>query len=407
MIARAVLAFLATAALGAAQGLTERAAIDEALAAHPQLAVLAQRLDAADGQIKQSGLRPNPLFVYQSEDFRTWQSPGHRFWQDSDHFFYLQQTFQTASKRARQIDVAAQNKRRAEIERDLARLQIATRVRAAYWDAASAERVRNLYGEILENFRQITSYHDARVREGVMAEADLIRIQLEQEKLEIAANTASLDAQRTWIRLLREMGRLDFSGPPKLDPPWETAIIPGREPTLDDALARRPELQLARQILKLNDAQTSYQMAMARPNVDGVFGYKRSKNFDTVMWGVQVPLPVFNRNQGNIESAVAERRAGEAALRSTESLIRAEHQAAVLELDIRRRQLREAVGPLRDRARRTAQIADAAYRLGGADLLRLLDAQRQRIDAELLYIQTLQGYLQSVTSIDAAAGIIP
>jgi outer membrane protein TolC len=179
------------------------------------------------------------------------------------------------------------------------------------------------------------------------------------------------------------------------------------EPTLEQALEGRPELRLARQILRLNDAQTAYQVALARPNIDGVAGYKRSKNFDTVMWGVQMPLPVFNRNQGNIESAVAERRAGEAAVRSTESLVRAEHQAAVLELDIRRRQLREAVGPLRDRARRTAQIADSAYRLGGADLLRLLDAQRQRIDAELLYIQTLQGYLQAKTALDAAAGVIP
>lgn len=407
MIARAVVLALVTAAAGQAQGLTERAAIDEALAAHPQLAVLAQRLEAAEGQIKQAGFRPNPLFVYQSEDFRTWQSPGHRFWQDADHFFYLQQTFQTASKRARGVDVAAQNKRRAEIERELARLQIATRVRSAYWDAASAERVRNLYGEILENFRQITAYHEARVREGVMAEADLIRIQLEQEKLEIAANTASLEAQRSWIRLLREMGRFDYSGAPKLDPPWELAVMTSAEPTLEQALEGRPELRLARQILRLNDAQTAYQVALARPNIDGVAGYKRSKNFDTVMWGVQVPLPVFNRNQGNIESAVAERRAGEAAVRSTESLVRAEHQAAVLELDIRRRQLREAVGPLRDRARRTAQIADSAYRLGGADLLRLLDAQRQRIDAELLYIQTLQGYLQAKTSLDAAAGVIP
>lgn len=407
MVARAVVAFLMLASGAAAQGLTLRSALDEALAAHPQLAVMGARLDVADGQIRQAGFRPNPLLVYQSEDFRAWQSPGHRYWQDADHFFYLQQTFQTASKRLKATEVASESKRRAEIERELARWQIATRVRGAYWDAAAAYRIHGLYGEILENFRQIRAYHAARVNEGVMAEADLIRVQLEEEKISIAENTALLEAQRNWIRLLREMGRVQFEPAPQLDPSWETAIVAGQEPTLAEALDRRPELRLARQIIRLSESQASYQMALARPNVDGVFGYKRSQSNDTVMWGVQVPLPVFNRNQGNIESAVAERRVAEAALRSTESLVRAEHQAAALELDIRRRQLREAVGPLRERARRTAQIADAAYRLGGADLLRLLDAQRQRIDAEVLYVQTLQGYLQAVAALDAAAGVIP
>lgn len=389
----------------AAQTLSLRAAIDEALAQHPSLAVSSARIDSAAGQITQAGLKPNPLFVYQTEDFRTWERPGHRFWQDADHFFYLQQTFLTASKRARSIDVATQNKRRSEIERELLKLQVATRVRSAYWDAAAAERVRLVYSEILENYKQITSYHEARVREGAMAEADLIRIQLEEQKLAIAATGAQLDAQKNQVRLLREMGRIDFASV-SVDANMD-ASVPIKMPLLEEALQQRPERQLAEQIRHLSDAQIRYQTALATPNVDGVFGYKRSKNFDTVIWGFQVPLPVNNRNQGAIESSVADRRAAEAAIKSTEAIIRAEYQAGTTELAIRQRQLREAVGPLRDRARQSAQIAEAAYRLGGTDLLHLLDAQRQRIDAELLYIQTLASYLQSIAALDAAAGVIP
>lgn len=389
----------------AAQTLSLRAAIDEALAQHPSLAVSSARIDSASGQITQAGLKPNPLFVYQTEDFRTWERPGHRFWQDADHFFYLQQTFLTASKRARSIDVATQTKRRVEIERDLLKLQVATRVRSAYWDAAAAERIRLVYAEILENYQQIATYHEARVREGAMAEADLIRIQLEQQKLAIAATGAQLEAQKNLFRLLREMGRIEFAAV-ALETSLDSSPNP-KLPALEEALLQRPERQLAEQILHLSNSQIRYQSALATPNVDGVFGYKRSKNFDTVIWGFQVPLPINNRNQGQIESAVADRRAAEAAIKSTEAIIRAEYQAGTAELQIRQRQLREAIGPLRDRARQSAQIADAAYRLGGTDLLRLLDAQRQLIDAELLYIQTLAGYLQSIAALDAAAGVIP
>ena len=56
-------------------------ALREALDSHPSLEIAGARVAVAEGQVRQSGVRPNPLFIYQSEDFRAWQSPAHRFWQ--------------------------------------------------------------------------------------------------------------------------------------------------------------------------------------------------------------------------------------------------------------------------------------------------------------------------------------
>jgi hypothetical protein len=81
------------------------------------LRVQANRIESSLGKVQQAGLRPNPLFVYQTEDFRTWQSPGHRFWQDADHFFYLQQTFETAAKRAAKIAQEAAQRSQEEARR--------------------------------------------------------------------------------------------------------------------------------------------------------------------------------------------------------------------------------------------------------------------------------------------------
>lgn len=114
------------------QGITLEQALQEATSRHPLLSVSQSRIESTTGKLHQAGLRPNPLFVYQTEDFRTWQSPGHRFWQDADHFFYLQQTFETASKRTRRVDVATANQRRAEIELKMQKQMIAAKVRAAF-----------------------------------------------------------------------------------------------------------------------------------------------------------------------------------------------------------------------------------------------------------------------------------
>ena len=64
-------------------------------------------------------------------------------------------------------------------------------------------------------------------------------------------------------------------------------------------------------------------------------------------------------------------------------------EAARSEFDIRRRQLTEAMQPLCDRANESARIANAAYREAGADLLRLLDAERVRIESQMLLYRTL------------------
>ena len=388
-----------------AESLTLSAALREALASHPKLEISSARIDSAEGQLRQSAVRPNPLFVYQSENLRAWQSPAYRYWQDSDHFFYLQQTLETASKRARRQDVARMVKDRTELEREMTAWQIAAQVRVAYWEAAATARIVKLYRQVGENYRETVAYHETRFREGAIAEGDLIRVQLEASRLALAANSAVLDAEQARIRLQREMGRrafteLEFSD--ALEGPL--TVEPHR---VEDAFRQRPEMKLALKIGELAGVQTRLAQSLATPNVEGIFGYKRVSGFDTLLVGVQVPLPVFNRNLGNIESSLAEQRAATSAIRSTEALIAAEYEAVRRELTLRESQLGQAVTPLVERARENARVAGAAYRLGGTDILRLLDAERQQLDAERLVIDAWAGFRQARAHLDTILGVMP
>ena len=388
-----------------AESLTLSAALREALASHPRLEISSAKIDSAEGLLRQSATRPNPVFVYQSENLRAWQSPAYRYWQDSDHFFYLQQALETASKRARRQDVARLVRDRAALEREMTAWQIAAQVRTAYWDAAATARVAKLYRQVGENYRETVAYHETRFREGAIAEGDLIRVQLEASRLALAANTALLDAEQARIRLQREMGRrvfteLEFSD--VLEGPLTAELH-----RVEDAFRQRPEMKLALKIGELTGVQTRLQQALATPNVEGIFGYKRVSGFDTLLVGVQVPLPVFNRNLGNIESSVAEQRAATSAIRSTEALIAAEYEAVRRELTLRESQLGQSVTPLVERARENARVAQAAYRLGGTDILRLLDAERQQLDAERFLIDAWAGFRQARANLDTVLGVMP
>ncbi|NDJ13304.1 MAG: hypothetical protein EBY17_19260, partial [Acidobacteriia bacterium] len=67
----------------------------------------------------------------------------------------------------------------------------------------------------------------------------------------------------------------------------------------------------------------------------------------------------------------------------------------------------EMLPPLRAQAAETSRIAQAVYREGASDLLRLLDAERVRIQTETLYIRSLIEYRQAAVGLQVALGIIP
>ena len=381
-------------------------AVGKALSSHPLLSAESERIAAAQGLERQAGLRPNPRLTLQSENLRAHGTPGFNYGSDADTFAYLTQSIRTAGKRGRHVELAGANLRRAQLDRDMLARQIAHRVQVQYWNAAAAQQIRDLLRENSQTFQQIVEYHRIRVREGAMAEADLLRVQVESERLEIAANSAALDAERARIQLLREMGQIEF---PQVELTGKLEDPPVAPPVADvaRALEQRIEIQLARQTIEQARANQRLQQSLSHSDVDVSLGYKRTAGFNTILGGVQWSLPLSDRNQGNIASASAEVRFAQTALAATEAIVRAEVDAGRVEFEIRRKQVSESLRPLVERATESARIAMAAYREGGSDLLRLLDAERLRIDAQLLYYRTLAEYRQSIVALDTAMGVAP
>jgi len=402
-----LLAALAMACCAAAQEpLTLEAAVERALASHPLLAEGRERVESARGQLRQAPLTFNPKLILQAENYRNWGSRPIPTSRETDDFAYLQQTFETAGKRGKRAELASRGLRAAELELAVLRRRVARDVSLAYWAALGAQKMQELLLESVRNFEKIVEYHEIRVREGAMAENDLLRVKLELGRIQLAANNAGLDAAKARIELFRAMGQTVF---PEVRFA-EALQLDEDRPLLtdeDEALRRRPEMLLAQARLEQARGNLVLQRANASPNVDALFGYKRSMGEHTLIAGLQWDLPVLNRNQGNIQSAAADIKAAEANLAATEAIIRAEVKAAAAEYQARRQQLKELVGRLRSQADETARIAQSAYRLGGADLLRLLDAERLRIEIELVHYRAWMEYRQSMEVLAFALGVKP
>ena len=122
---------------------------------------------------------------------------------------------------------------------------------------------------------------------------------------------------------------------------------------------------------------------------------------DTAIASIRITLPLADKNQGNRAAAeIADVRRAQQQVAAIESEVRADYYGTLEEFKMRRTEFETMLQPLRVHALTIEQIASAAYEQGGADLLRFLDAERARLDAELAWARGMIDYRQSMVRLE-------
>jgi cobalt-zinc-cadmium efflux system outer membrane protein len=181
--------------------------------------------------------------------------------------------------------------------------------------------------------------------------------------------------------------------------------------TLDAYMAHardsRPELRSARARVIAARAETTVQRTLTVRQLGATFGVKRVEGENSVIAGVSVPVPLFDRNRGEIQRAAAELLAAEHESTWRERSVLAEVEGAYLALQrlaAQARALQPSFLSLADDANR---ITLAAYQEGGATLLQVLDAARTQTNAQLTYYRALLAERQSRFDLAMAVGDEP
>jgi outer membrane protein, heavy metal efflux system len=389
----------------AQQPLSLREAVDRALASRPSLKAEAERVNVAQGLRQQAAALPNPEFQFQNENLR----PGQTYSRDVDTLAYIVQPLDVLGKRGRRVEAADQTVARTQAEYDLARAQAVRDVKLAYWTARGAQEARDLLQSTVANFQQIVDYNDARLKVGTIAEQDVLRVRLEGERLAISANLATLHASRAEADLLREIGDASATTVMLTESLDATSEAPAA--TIDDVLMQHPQMKIARASLDEAQARARLQDVLARPDLTLTYGYKRTQLPETTsaantsIAAIAVKIPLFDRNTGNRAAASAEARRQEELLEATRLDVLAAYRAASQEYALRRSEVVGTLQPMREHAANISSIAQAVYIQAGGDLLRLLDAQRSRLDAELAWVEGMVEYQQSIVNLEAAEGV--
>lgn len=383
-------------------------AVTTALGSRASLNAEAERISSAQGREKQSALIPNPTFQFENQNLR----PGQTYTRDVDTYAFLTQPLDILGKRKQRIDSAAKEVSSVQAQYELARREVMQSVKQSYWAARGAQATRDLLKATVDNFQRITEYYSAQLSVGAIPEQDFLRIRLEGERLKISYNLAVIVATRARVQLQREMGQTDF---PELvlTEPIDANKDPISPMDVQRVLAQRVEMRVARAALEEAQAKAKLESVSARPDLNILYGYKRTQlpdstvGVNTAQAGLQITLPITDRNQGNRAAATAEVGRQQQLLAAAQASVLADYYGALQEYQLRRNEVVDTLQPLQEHGKEISDIAEAAFAQGGTDLLRLLDAERAQLDAQLAYVQGMIEYQQSVVNLEAAEGVAP
>ncbi|MCV6802981.1 TolC family protein, partial [Achromobacter ruhlandii] len=286
-----------------------------------------------------------------------------------------------------------------------ARADLRAAVIAAFFDVAVAqETVRVAQGtvEIAQNALRLA---ERRVAAGKAPplESSKARVELANSRIEARAADSALDAAR------RKLGQL--WGAPEADFARVSADLQAlpRRDAIDDlraALAASPRMEAGRLSVELGRAQLEVEKSKRYPDITLSAGVARDneQGRNKAQFGVAIPLPLFDRNQGNVYSATMQSYKAQDLYRELESRLTADLLQSVSRFDLAANSVREYRGTVLPGANEAYESARKGFEAGKVSFLEVLDAQRTLSQGNIAYLNVLASAYQAAADIDRILG---
>ena len=382
--------------------------LDEALADAGVTTPLTQAaeagISAAQAGRTVAGLRPNPSVSVDTEN--ALGTGPYRGLDESDTTIAFAMPVELGGKRSARIAVADAKIRRAHVDLAVAEADRRFAVTGAYIAAIASER----RATVAETQVAVTTENLRIARDRVMVGAnspiDEQRAALEQIRATTEAETARRTATATRAALAQYVG--DGAGS-ALDQRWfDLAAARAQGPGVP--VDARGTLALAAAAADTASAEAELRLARSQraPDVTLTAGTRRleASNDQAMLFGVSVPLPLFNGGKAAVTQAARERDRAEAQRRI--ALFEAERAIAAAEADHDRAATAvRASEPALTAATEAARIARIGSAEGKFDQLILLDAERTLLDTRRAGIDARAAYHDAAARLERLTAKLP
>jgi cobalt-zinc-cadmium efflux system outer membrane protein len=312
----------------------------------------------------------------------------------------------------------------------MAKLEVADRERLirsevgeAYAEALAVRRSLDTLGQLSRLNKEYLSVAQARVDQGEAAPVERGLLQVEFSRIETDRLRLEADSNRALV-VLKNLAGLKLDAEILLDGELTSQSTDFNVTALiDGALANRPDAQSARLEEQGREAEVRLARAEATPNVVGFVRYTfKGSRFDqlglnasgqtvpltdhdnVVTGGVSIDLKTRNRNQGEIEAAIAREQAAKYRTTSLTQLVEREVRSAAGRYDAARKTVAIFDGSLLSQSQQNLNAIRAAYEIGELRVFELLSEQRRLVETQRSYIDALKEVYLSRFELERVAG---
>ena len=387
--------------------LTLEQAISMARAKNPTLLSGQQHVIATKASETTAGLRQNPSFTISGADVSL---PADNPANPYSYTANVSRLFERGQKRRWRLDVAHATTDVTRSQYNDSERQTILQVKNAFTNMLTAKAALKIADENLDSYRHTVDLSKSRLNAGDISATDFDRIDLQQAEFESDDDAARLsliqasDQLQLLLGIEKPTATFDITG--VLDPPVLTQTMDQMEQA---ALAARPDYQAALQSVRVADA--SVKLADADGTTDPTIGgeYERSATYNSAGFQVNIPLRIFDRNQGEKARTRYEATASRFAETAARNQVFNDVDQAWAAFETAQDQAKRYNGHYLAESDRVRDNLEYSYRHGGTTLLDYLDALR---DYRQIHLDALNANQQVWLSIHqlsfaAATEILP
>jgi cobalt-zinc-cadmium efflux system outer membrane protein len=389
---------LASANIAAAQSAATSAITLEqlqqmALANNPTLAQAKAGVRAAAGRARQAGLWPNPTIGYMGDEIRGGSFGG------GEQGVFVQQDVILGGKLDLDRKVHAAEGNQAVAEADEQRLRVENGVRIAFYQSLAAQEMVEIRGKLSALAKDAVETTRQLFNVGQADQPDVLQAQVEADQAELAIISERQEQLRAWRVLAAVVGQPELPLA-RLAGNLEDLPQLNAEQILQTILRDSPAVKIAQLGVTRADAELTRARRETIPDLFLRGGYAYS--FEQLgasqpqsvgsegFAEVGVNLPIFNRNQGNIQAAAADRERAAAEVQRVALVLR-QMAAPVLQDYASSRAVADRYhASTLPNARQAYELYLQKYNEGAAAYPQVLIAQRTLFQLETGYIAALE-----------------
>lgn len=325
------------------------------------------------------------------------------------YFIQVQQLIRTAGKRGKLINLSTTNARLSNLQLQDVLRNLRNQLHANYYNLVHQLAIKNIYDGQLQQVTVLLNGMQAQLNAGNIARKDYLRIQalviaLQQDMTDVDRTVTDIQAD---LKTILHITINTFIKPADTSNNVRLNVGNNLQVYIDSALHNNPNYLLQQTQTVYQQQNLVYQKSLRTPDVTLGPNFDRNSNFAPyyVGLGISLPLPVLNKNQGNIKSAEFSIKQQQAVTQNAETELRSNVTNAYNKLMLTLKQNNATQKDFYDNYQAMYSNVMQSYRQKQISLLDFLDFFDTYKDAQLRLLQQQLNLQLSKEEVNYQTGI--